>query len=82
MSYETELKRYSRSELNELDKMKNKQYNDDEITFEITKEIRTDISNKKSKTLIKKRERVNYIIILKELELKFLFLIFTKLEKQ
>ena len=56
LDHETKLRRHSRDGLGGLDKMGSKQYDDDEITSEMTEGIRTSVSNKKNKTLVEKRE--------------------------
>ena len=54
MSYRTKLRRRLRSRLDRPDKIKIKQYKNDETT-ELVKRIRTDISFKENKTLVKKK---------------------------
>ena len=55
LNYETKLRRHSRDELSKSDKIRNKKH-DDNRTLEMIKEIRTSISIKKNRTLVKKRK--------------------------
>ena len=72
MNYRTKLRGCLESELNRLNKIGNKQYNDDE-TFKMTKEIQTSILVKENKTFTKKkRNRLRYS--LKRIRIKTLIL--------
>ena len=49
------MKRYLKSKLDRLDKIKNKQHDNDE-TFKMTKEVRISILIKRNETFIKKKK--------------------------
>ena len=55
LSHKTELRRYFRSELDKLNRMRNKQYNNNK-TLRVIKRIQIDISIKKDETFNKKRK--------------------------